>query len=172
MKRVLAALLVLGATVPAMAQMPPPPPGDAMSDGPGGPGGRSMRGPHGMQQMFASMSPAGRATMMAAFKSTGPRMSHEATKAARDRMLAVLDADRLDPVALKRAMDDEREASNGAKLKQQGAMLVAFQQLSVADRRAFVADARAMRARMDSRMAEMRKRGGGPDGMMPPPPME
>ncbi len=168
MKRVLAALLVLGLTVPAMAQMPPPP-GDAMPDGPGGPGGRSMRGPHGMQQMFASMSPAGRTTMMAAFKNADPRMAHEATKAARDQMLAVLDADRLDPVALKRAMDDEREAASAAKLKQQGAMLVAFQQLSLADRRAFVADARAMRARMDSRMAEMRKR-GGPDGMMPPPP--
>ncbi|QYE34681.1 MULTISPECIES: periplasmic heavy metal sensor [Sphingosinicellaceae] len=170
MKRVLAALLLLGATAPAMAQMPPPP-GDSMPDGPG-PGGRSMRGPHGMQQMFASMSPAGRATMMAAFKSADPRMSHEASNAARDRMLAVLDADRLDPVALKRAMDEEREASSAAKLKQQGAMLVAFQQLSVTDRRAFVADARAMRARMDARMAEMRKRGGGPDGMMPPPPME
>lgn len=169
MKRALAALLLLGATVPAMAQMPPPPPVDAMSDGAGG---RGMHGPHGMQQMFASMSPAGRATMMAAFKSTDRRMVHEATKAARDRMLAVLDADRLDPVALKRAMDDEREAASSAKLRQQGAMLVAFQQLSVADRHAFVADARAMRARMDSRMAEMRKRGGGPDGMMPPPSME
>lgn len=173
MKRVLAALLLLGATVPAMAQMPPP--GDSMPDGsgPGGPGGRSsMRGPHGMQRMLGSMSETGRSTMMAAMKSVDPRMMHEATKAARDRMLAVLDADRLDPVALKRAMDDERESASAAKLKQQGAMLVAFQQLSLADRRAFVADARAMRARMDSRMAEMRKRGGGPDGTMPPPPME
>nr|WP_295663162.1 hypothetical protein [Polymorphobacter sp.] len=166
MKRALVALLMLGATVPALAQMPPP------SDAPDTYGRHSSwRGPRG-QPLFGAMSDTGRATMLAAMKSTDPHMVHAATKAARDRMLAVLDADRLDPLALKRAMDDEREAASAAKLKQQGALLVAFQQLSLADRRAFVADARAMRSRMDNRMAEMRKRGGGPDGMMPPPPMD
>lgn len=166
MKIAIAALMLLGTALPAAAQMPPPP-GEMMPGGPDGPGRPPMRG---MKQMFASMSPAGRATMMASMKSADPKMSHMATQAARDRMLAVLDADRLDPVALKRAMDDERETSNGAKIKQQAAMLGAFEQLSLADRRAFVADARAMRARMASRMAEWNGGRGGPDAMMPPPP--
>ncbi len=167
MKFAIAALMLLGSALPAAAQMPPPP-GEMMPGGPGpdGPGRPPM---HGMKAMFASMSPAGRATMMASMKSADMRAGHMATQAARDRMFAVLDADRLDPVALKRAMDDERESANASKIKQQTALLTAFQQLSVADRRAFVADARAMRARMESREAAWRGHRGGPDGMPPPP---
>ncbi len=167
MKIVLTALILLGAALPAAAQMPPPP-GEAMS----APGGRNrppLHDPmHGMKRMYGSMSEAGRATMMAAMRSTDPRAGHIATQAARDRMLAVLDADRLDAAALKRAMDDERASANAAKTRQQAAMLGAYQTLSLADRRAFVADARAMRARIDERMAET-KRDRTPDGTMPPP---
>ena len=156
----LSALLLLGAALPAAAQMPPPP--EMMPDGPGRP---PMRG---MKHMFASMSPAGRAAMLAAIRSTDPKTSHAATKAARDRMLAVIDADRLDPVALKHAMDDEREAATTAKVREQVAMIGAFQQLSLADRRAFVADARAMRERVESQMAEMKARRGARVPMAPP----
>lgn len=161
MKLAIAALVLLGAALPVAAQMPPPP-GEMMNGGPD----RPMRG--GMRQMFASMSDAGRATMMTAIKSADPKAGHVATQAARDRMLAALDADRLDTVALKRAMDDERESANAAKVRQQTALIGGFQQLSLADRRAFVADARAMRARVESRMAEMKGRRGGPDRMPPP----
>jgi len=174
-------VFALIAALPAVAQMPPPPPGETMP-GPDGAGRAPMRGPmgghmggpmggmRGMQRMFGSMSEAGRATMTTAMRGTDPRAGHMATKAARDRMLAVLDGDRLDPVALKRAMDDEREAATAAKVRRQAAMLGAFQQLSLADRRAFVADARAMRMRMDGRMAAWNARRGGPGEMMLPPP--
>ena len=119
--------------------------------------------------MYAGMSEAGRTTMRAAMKSADARLGHEATSAARDRMLAILDADRLDPVALKRAMDDEREAATAAKVRHQAALIAGFQQLSLADRRAFVVNARAMRARMESRTAGWQaRRGGSAPGMMPP----
>ncbi len=161
-------LLVAVAAAPAIAQVAPPPPpgppGEMMHDG----RGRMHFG----NSMFAGMSDAGKATMHGALHDGEPLADHEATHAARDRMLAVLDADRLDPVALRRAMDDEREAANAAKARRQGAMVAAFQQLSLADRRAFVVNARAMRNRVEDRMARWRGRGGpgGPAPMMPPPP--
>lgn len=157
----LGAALMLGVAAPTMAQVPPPPAGSVPDSSAG------VRGPHG--RMFGSMSEAGRTTMMDAMRGADPRGDHAATKAARDRMLTILDADRLDVGALKQAMDAEREAANAARIKHQSAMLVGFQKLSLADRKAFVADARAMRARMESRMGQ-----GGPRGRKgapPPPPM-
>lgn len=155
--KILLAAALLAVAAPALAQMPPP--SNAMTDGPRGRGGH--------RAMFASMSDAGRATMIAAMRAADPRTDRAATMAARDRMLAVLDADRLDAAALRRAMDDERTTAMTAKARHQAAMLTGFQQLSLADRRAFVADARAMRERMQARMAEWRGRRGDRD--MPPP---
>ena len=161
-------LLLVGAA-PAFAQMPPPPPAGAN-------GMDGMRGMHGNRGgdrqggMFAGMSDAGRATMRDAMKAGGdPRVEHEAVKAARDRMLALLDADTLDTAALKRAMDDERKAAQASHEKRQAAMLAGFSKLSVADRKAFVANARAMKDRMEIRVRKLRPN-GGPDGDMPPPP--
>lgn len=156
--------LLLAAAAPAVAQMPPPSPGaDAMS---GRHGGRM----HG-RDMFASMSEAGRKTMMEAMRSGGDRRAERAeVKAARDRMLTLLEADRLDNAGLKRALDDERNAANANRERHQAAMLAGFTKLSVADRKAFVADARAMRARMEARMQGWRGKRGGPGGDMPPPP--
>ena len=149
----MAAALLLGGTAPALAQMPP-----------GGPPGS----PHG--RMFASMSEAGRATMIEAMRAADPRADKGMTAGARDRMLAILDADRLDVAALRQAMDAEREAANAARVRHQTAMLAGFQKLSLADRKAFVADARAMRARMEGRMGQW-KRGDKRPPMPPPPPM-
>ncbi len=165
-----AALLLFAVAAPAVAQMaapPPPPPGDGMHDG--------RERMHWRSPMFTGMSDAGKATLHAAMHDGDPQTDHAATRAARDRMLAVLDADRLDATALRRAMDDEREAANAAKARHQAAMVAAFQQLSLADRRAFVINARAMRNRIEDRMAGWRGHGGsgGPRGagaMMPPPP--
>jgi hypothetical protein len=132
--------------------------------------------------MFAGMSDAGQATMRDAMKAGGdPRSDHEAVKAARDRMLALLDADSLDVAALKRAMDDERKIAQASHDRRQAAMLAGFTKLSTADRKAFVANARTMKARMEARVGEMRGWGGrsgprgsggpqGPGGNMPPPP--
>lgn len=163
-------LLIGSAPVVAQTAPPPVPPagGMMMHGGPGGPG--RMHG----GRMFASMSEAGRKTMMDAM---GPRENrkaeHEQVRAARDRMLAVLDADRLDTAVLKRAMDDERAAANASRERHQAAMLSGFAKLSTADRKAFVADARAMKTRMESRMQKWRGKGGmdgmGDMGDMPPP---
>ena len=97
--------------------------------------------------------------------------------AARDKILVLLDADKLDVAALKRAMEAERATAEAMHNKRQAALLGAYQKLSVADRKALVAEARAMRARMESRMSKkgapmMMHGAGGMDGMedMPPPP--
>lgn len=165
--------LMLAGAAPVLAQTPAP--AAPAASAPAG-GHRMMRGGHGGGMMhgkaFASMSEAGRATMREAMKAGGDRKTdHAAVKAARDRMLALLDAERLDSAALKRAMDEERNASNASRERHQTAMLAAFQKLSVADRKAFVADARAMRTRMESRMKEHRGKRGMTDDMPPPPMM-
>lgn len=184
----------IAAAVPAIAQTPPP----AMGAGPtpmhgpmrGGPvagapmPGGPMGGPgmphHGMggmdgmdpRAMFDSLSPEGRKIMIDAMASAGDRKSvHEQVRAARDHMLAVLDADRLDVGALKRAMDEEQASVNAQRDRMQQAMIGGFTRLSVADRKAFVAYARAMKNRMEARMDKWRalhKR--GEHGDMPPPP--
>lgn len=171
--RSVAAGLLIAAAAPALAQTPPPPAGQmppsgmnqgGMRHGGAGPGG------WGERAAFASMSEAGRKTMMDAMQAGGDRKAERQTvRAARDKMLGVLDADRLDSAALKRAMDDERNAANASRERHQTAMLGAFAKLSVADRKAFVTDSRAMKARMEQRMQGWRgKRGMGGD--MPPPP--
>lgn len=125
--------------------------------------------------MFAGLSDAGRATMRDAMKAGGdPRAERDAVKAARDRMLVVLDAERLDTAALKRAMDEERAAVQKGHDQRQAAMLTGFSKLSVADRKAFVANARWMKQSMENRVGKMQRgRDGrpGPGGDMPPPPM-
>jgi Spy/CpxP family protein refolding chaperone len=175
--------LLLAGAVPVLAQTAPPAPpappagGMMMHGGPcGGPGGPGMM--HG-RGMFASMSEAGRKTMMEAMHAGGDRKAeHEHVKAARDHMLTLLEADRFDMAAVRRAMDEERTAANANRERHQAAMLTAFSKLSVADRKAFVVDARAMKARMETRMHDWRGKRGGPGGgmgamgdMPPPPPM-
>ena len=128
------------------------------------------RGPGRMDVMdsrvFGNMSPEGQRTMTEAMRAARPAdrdAAHDAVRAARDRMMALLSADRLDVAALKRSMDAERESVNAMKVRQQTAMLEAFQRLSAADRKAFVAGARSMRQRIEQKMGDRR------DG--PPPPM-
>lgn len=117
-------------------------------------------------RMFSSLSEAGRATMMEAMKASDWRGDRTAVRAARDRMLTVLEADKLDTGALKKAMEDERAISNASHDRRQSAMLAAFSKLSVEDRKAFVTEARQMRERMQERMGDRKqrwrdRRGGG-----------
>ncbi|WP_353200410.1 periplasmic heavy metal sensor [Sandarakinorhabdus sp.] len=167
----LAALL---AAAPALAQpAPPPPPPGHHGGGPGMPGRDQRKG----ERMFPSMSEAGRATIREAMMAGGDRRADRAkVEAARERMMAALDADRFDAAAVKRAMDEERALAEATKLERQAAMLAAFGKLSAADRKAFVADSRAMKDRMDKRMRDWRERvrdrrdrRGAPP---PPPPQE
>ncbi len=173
---------VLIAAAPALAQSAAPPAaGAAMRAGPdaGGWGNRKggRGGMMGGPRAFPSMSEAGRKTVWDAMRVEDRKAEHANVKAARDRMLTILEADRLDTGALRRAMDDERNASNASRERHQAAMLAAFGKLSVADRKAFVTDSRALKSRMETRMQQWRERRGGMrgrggmDGADMPPPM-
>lgn len=159
-------LLFAGAS-PLFAQVaaPPAPPAPMQH---GMHGDRMHVGRHGGGAMFGGLSEAGRATMRDSMRAGGgPRADRDAVKAARDRMLTVLDADNLDTGALKRAMDDERRAAQAGHDKRQAAMFAGFAKLSIADRKAFVADARAMRTRMEARVDRWKQRGGLRSDQMP-----
>ena len=177
MKPLFVAALLL-ATAPVLAQTAPAPPAPPaaphhpMGAHGGGPGGYGHMG----ARAFPSMSEAGRATIREAMASGGDRAEERArVRAARDKMMAVLEADRLDQAALKRAMDEERMAAMASRERRQAAMLAAFAKLSPEDRKAFVTDSRAMKERMEQRVQTMRERWrqrrmerGGP--MAPPAP--
>lgn len=150
----LAALL---AAAPAFAQSAPPaPPAPPQMGHHAG-----QKGPHGMgmnARMFPSMSEAGRKTMHDAMMAGGNRRDdRQKVAAARDKMLAALEAERFDAGAVKRAMDEERTLSDATREQRQTAMLAAFQKLSAEDRKAFVTDSRAMKARMQGRMEGRRE---------------
>lgn len=167
-----AAPLFAQVTAPSAPAAVPAPAVPASPDMRAGPGGHAMHGElRGGSRggMFAGMSGAGRTIMRDAMQAGGDRRtSHEAVKAARDRMLVVLDAERLDTAALKRAMDDERSAAQQGHDRRQTAMLAGFTKLSAADRRVFVANARAMRTRMEARIGKMHGGRDGGRGAMPP----
>ena len=159
------AMLALLVAAPVVAQTAPSaPPRPAMRLQPPEHGEGPMR--------FGNMSEAGRRTMMAAMEAArdGDEADRGRVRAARDRILTILDADRLDSVALRRTMDEERAASTAMKMRRQTAMTTAFERLSVADRRAFVADARTARGRVEGRMGKMSHRIDR-DGDMRPPEM-
>ncbi len=173
--------LALVATMPAIAQTPPagqPMPYKRQMQGrAGGPVGMGMMD---MRPAFATLSEPGQAILRDAMRGAGDRrVEHAAVRSARDRMLTILDADRLDTGALKKAMDDERSAAIAGRERTQAAMLAGFQKLSTADRKAFVNESRVLRARMESRLKQMGNR-RGPEGFgamggamgseMPPPP--
>jgi Spy/CpxP family protein refolding chaperone len=169
----IAMALLTALPVAAQTAAPAAPPAPAMGGMHAGPnpgaGKRAMR-----LQMFNSLSPAGQAVMREAMKAGDPKADRAAMKAARDQILVVLDADKLDVAALKRAMDNERNTAEAMHNRRQAALLGAYQKLSVADRKALVAEARAMRDRMDAHMAKMGGQAmmmqGGMDDMPPPPP--
>jgi Spy/CpxP family protein refolding chaperone len=157
MKPALIAALLLASAAPVLAQTAPAPPAPpaAPHHPAGGHGGYGHMG----ARAFPSMSEAGRATIREAMASGGDRAEERArVRAARDKMMAVLEADRLDQAALKRAMDEERMAAMASRERRQAAMLAAFAKLSPEDRKAFVTDSRAMKARMEQRVQGMRER--------------
>jgi uncharacterized membrane protein len=119
---------------------------------------------------YAGMSEAGRGMMRDAMRAgVGDRRAErDAIKAVRDRMMAVVEADRLDTAALKRAMDEERSIAMASHDRRQSAMLVGLAKLSAEDRKAFAVGARASRERMATRLDTMRQRRSS--RMLSPPP--
>lgn len=141
------ALLLATASTPVLAQ--------ATYAGPGAASPRAMP--------FAGMSQAGRRAVIGAMRSDPA--DRDRVRTTRDRMLDLLSAERLDTGALRRAMDDERDAATAMHTRRQGALLQALQGLSVADRRAFVADARSIRGRFEGRRGMLRERLRGRGGL-------
>jgi Spy/CpxP family protein refolding chaperone len=135
-------LLLLAAPVAAQPAAAPP----------AGAEGRWM----GREGQFSGLSEAGKATMREAMRGSmeGRQAEREQVRAARDRMLTLLEADRLDVAALKRAMDEERSLAAASQERRQAAMLAAYQKLSVDDRKALVAGARRSREEMQDRMRD------------------
>ncbi len=160
-KLLLAALIAAPLiTAPAFAQSAPPaPPAPAAAPHHAAPhhGAGAKMGRH--MGMFPSMSEAGRAIMREAMMAGGNRRDdRQKVGAAREKMLAALEAERFDAGAVKRAMEEERTLADATRQQRQAAMLAAFQKLSPEDRKAFVTDSRAMKARMKGRMEGWRDR--------------
>ena len=156
-----AAALALAVASPAFAQTPPAPTAPAspthrddvrihrMSPG--------MEGFHHMNR-FEGMSAEGRATLRAAMKPQQRPQDREAVRAARQRVLNLLAADRLDVAAVRRAQAAERELVVKQHERQQEAMLAAYQKLSPADRKAFASSMRDREERMLERLKKARER--------------
>nr|WP_255696728.1 periplasmic heavy metal sensor [Sandaracinobacteroides sayramensis] len=148
---------------PALAQTAAPQPAPAEAPRHGG----LARGP-----MFANISPEGRKILRDAMVHS--QEDRTSVRAARDRINALVGAEKLDVAALKRAMDAERQLVDGQHAKRQASMLAAIQKLSAEDRKAFAADARKARADVEARTAEWRKRSEkhrrAPGAVPPPPP--
>ena len=169
MKILIAATAALLAA-PLLAQAPAPAPGQA----PEAQRERMRMMRMHRQDMWANVSPEGRAILRETLK--GDPKDREATRAARDRINAIVGADRLDVSALRKAMEEERRLVDAQHASRQARMLAAIQKLSPADRKAFAEDANRARADIEARTAEWRKRAeayrsrGGGDLPPPPPP--
>ncbi|WP_448582392.1 hypothetical protein [Thermaurantiacus sp.] len=94
---------------------------------------------------FAGMSPEGRRIMSAAILGTRSEATREAMRAARERVLQLLEADTLDQRALGEAMRAEDDLLLTELNQRRQRMAAAYAQLSAADRKAYVAAIRAQR---------------------------
>lgn len=150
-----AVALTVALAAPSFAQpmppRPPMPPRDVLIQrfGPGG---------FGMMDQFEDMSPEGRRLIMEAMRPQVSPQDRQATKAARDRVLKLIAADKLDVAAIRRAQAVERELVVKQHERQQAAMLDAYQKLSLADRRAFVEGMGDQEERMLKHMQRARER--------------
>lgn len=150
----LAALLALALPGVALAQPSPPPVASTAG-----------KGPHAVPKMFPNVSEQGRALLRQAM--AAGEADRAAVRAARDRVNALIAADRLDVAQLAKAMAEERALVDRQQAARQSALITALQQMSAADRRAFAEDARRGRERVEKRVIRWQ---GGP-GAPPPPPL-
>lgn len=107
---------------------------------------------------FADMSPQGMALIGEAMKRERIPANAEEVRKARQRVLELLSAERLDIGAIRRAQAEERAVAITEHALAQEKMLKAYQQLSVEDRRAFAEGMRMQEERMTKHMARARER--------------
>lgn len=107
--------------------------------------------------LMQGVSPQGQKILRDARRASADPASWGQIRAARDKVQALLAADRLDVPALKKAMEEESRIVEAGHARRRAGMLEAFQKLSAADRKAFAANASAARDKMEQRL---RARGG------------
>jgi hypothetical protein len=179
--RLILATMAVAIAAPVLAQTPPPPPPPPGmdDDGPGvvreriiirragpdgttivqGGGPRMMMVPAGPWGVLSGLSPDGQKIMREAMKPQRPTEAEQsAVRAARERTLNLIAADRLDVSAIRKAQADERAAAMAQHARQQDAMLAAYQKLSAADRKAFVDGMRGNQDRMRDALKKARER--------------
>lgn len=158
MPKAACAFLAMAIAGPALAQTPPapptPPPAPKVMIHRMSPG---MEGVH-YPGRFEGMSPEGRQILREAMKPQQNQQHREAVRAARQRVLGLIAAERLDVGAVRRAQAAERELVLRQHERQQEAMLAAYQKLSAADRRAFVEGMQNREERMLKHMERARQR--------------
>lgn len=177
--RLILATMAVAIAAPALAQVPPPPPPppgldgedqvrerviirrvgpDGMASAQGG-GPRVMMFQHGPWGVLSGLSPDGQKIMREAMSPQRPTAAEQsAVRAARERTLNLIAADRLDIAAIRKAQADERAAAMAQHARQQDAMLAAYQKLSAADRKAFVDGMRGNQDRMRDALKKARER--------------
>jgi uncharacterized membrane protein len=152
-----AAALAIAVAAPSFAQPAPPPQDKAPRDVLIRRMTPALGGFHDMDR-FAGMSAEGRATLRQAMKPQQTPQDREAVRAARQRVLNLLAAEKLDVAAVRRAQAAERELVLKQHERQQEAMLAAYQKLSAADRQAFAAGMRDREERMLESLKRARQR--------------
>jgi uncharacterized membrane protein len=110
------------------------------------------------QARFAEMSPEGRAIIAEAMRRDRIPANAKDVKAARDRVLDLLEAERLDVDAIRKAQAAERMLAIKEHEKAQEKMVEAYKRLSLEDRRAFAELMRSKEERMLRHMQRARAR--------------
>ncbi|WP_199555844.1 periplasmic heavy metal sensor [Sandaracinobacteroides hominis] len=149
--RLMAAAVATLMAGPLLAQAAPPPPPGAQAV-PAGVRGDRWKG----DRMFPTVSPEGRKILLEALRDPSMKDGREDVRASRDRVEAILAADKLDVNALRKAMDTERQLIDAQQKARQDRMIAVYQKLSAADRKAFVADAKSGRSKLEKRMGQFR----------------
>jgi Spy/CpxP family protein refolding chaperone len=169
----LAIILAAAIAAPVVAQSAPPAP-----PAPPAPGIEQRREVRiykmdRREGMFGDVSPEGRKLLSDALRANRPE-DRAQVQAARDRINALIAAERLDMAALRKAMAEERSIVDAQHARRQAALLDAVPKLTPADRKAFAEDAMKGRRQAEARADEWRRwaeeyRRRMKD--MPPPPM-
>lgn len=107
---------------------------------------------------FSGMSPEGRQILREAMEPKDSPQDRQALQAARQRLLSLIAADRLDVAAIRKAQAAERELVTRQHERKQEALLAAYQKMSAADRKAFTEGMRSQEERMLEHMKRARER--------------
>ena len=107
---------------------------------------------------FADMSPQGAAIIAQAMQAQRIPSNAEEVRRARQKVLDLISAEKLDLDAIRRAQAEERALAIKEHARAQEKMLKAYQRLSLQDRRAFAEGMREQEERMMQHLARARER--------------